>query len=46
LHVLRPTLGLPQACIVLASPFNKNIFEVRLGRELKDDRRPAARPGR
>jgi hypothetical protein len=42
----RTTLGLPQACIVLASPLIKNIFVVRLGRKLKEDRRPAASPER
>jgi hypothetical protein len=32
---LPPTCGLAKACNVLASPLNKNIFVVRLGRKLK-----------
>ena len=43
---LQPTVSLPQACIVLASPLNKNIFVVRLGRKCRSIRRPAASPER
>ena len=35
-------IGLPKACIVLASPINKNIFAVRLGRKCHSIRRPSA----
>ena len=35
---------MPQACIVLASPLNKNIFVVRLGRKCHSICRPAASP--
>jgi hypothetical protein len=40
------TWGLPQACNVLVSPLNKNIFVVRLGRKSHLIRRPAASPDR
>jgi hypothetical protein len=40
------TCGLAKACNVLASPLNKNIFVVRLGRKLKKDRRPSPSPER
>jgi hypothetical protein len=40
------TLGLAKACNVLASPLNKNIFVVRLGRKLKEFRRPSPSPER